>query len=112
MIGGAVNAPVGAFCDMVQLTLTGDDEGELMREGKALSEGMISKLKGEYSKLPFVVFGPFEAQVYKLNEKYRLRMVVKCRLNAASRAFFRELLCDYASKRSVSLTVDLNPLSV
>ena len=49
---------------------------------------------------------------YKLNEKYRLRMVVKCRLNAASRAFFRELLCDYASKRSVSLTVDLNPLSV
>ena len=100
------------FCDLVQLTLTGENEAELAKEAAELSELVISKLKGEYSGLPFVVFGPFEAQVYKINEKYRMRMVVKCRLSAASRKLFHELLLAFAPKRGVTLTVDLNPLSI
>ena len=39
-------------------------------------------------------------------------MVVKCKLNAKSRALFRELLSEWAQKRDVTLAVDLNPLSV
>ena len=100
------------FCDMVQLTLTGEDEMELFRESKNLSDGIIKRLKGEYGKQPFIVFGPFEAQVYKVNEKYRMRMVVKCKLNSLSRALFRELLLEFSSKRGVTLAVDLNPLTV
>ncbi len=100
------------FCDMVQLTVTADDEQELFRATKRLSDLILDKLKGELGKLPFVVFGPFEAQVYKLNEKYRMRMVVKCKLTRESRALFKELLCDFSAERSVSLAVDLNPLTV
>ncbi len=100
------------FCDMVQLTLTSDGEPELFAVAKKLSDSIRSKLDGEYGKLPFVVYGPFEAQVYKLNEKYRMRMVVKCRLNAASRAMFKELLLEFSAERDVTLAVDLNPLSV
>ena len=100
------------FCDMVQLTLSSEDEGELLRESKALSDLLISKLEGEYSKYPFVVFGPFEAQVYKLNERYRMRTVIKCRLSKDTRKLFGELLCEYATKREVTLSVDLNPLTV
>ena len=99
------------FCDMVQLTLTAEDEGELCREATKLSESIIGKLKGDFANLPFVVFGPFEAQIYKLNEKYRMRMVVKCKLNSKSRGLFRELLCEWAQKRTTTLSVDLNPLS-
>ena len=73
---------------------------------------MKKKLEGEYSGLPFVAFGPFEAQVYKLNEKYRMRMVVKCRLNRTSRKLFHELLCEFSHDRSTTLAVDLNPLSI
>jgi primosomal protein N' (replication factor Y) len=100
------------FCDMVQLTLTGEDEVELLKEVRALSESLIKRLEGEYGKQPFIVFGPFEAQVYKLNDKYRMRMIVKCRLNAFSRALFRELLCEFSVKRGVTLAIDLNPLTV
>ncbi len=100
------------FCDMVQLTLTSENEGELLRESKCLAELLISKLEGEYSKYPFVVFGPFEAQVYKLNEKYRMRTVIKCRLSRDTRRLFHELLSEYATKREVTLSVDLNPLTV
>ena len=100
------------FCDMVQLTLTSDSEDSLSKASAALSERIEEKLKAEYSDLPFIVFGPFEAQVYKLNEKYRMRTVVKCRLSARSRKLFSELLCEFAARRDVSLSADLNPLTV
>ena len=100
------------FCDMVTLTLTSEDEQLLFRETKRLSDMILEKLSGELGKLPFVVFGPFEAQVYKLNEKYRMRMVVKCKLNSASRGLFHELLCEFSTARDVTLAVDLNPLTV
>ena len=49
---------------MVSMTLTSEREHELFSAAKKLSDSVINKLKdGEYSTLPFVVFGPFEAQV-------------------------------------------------
>ena len=100
------------FCDMVQLTLTSESEQKLAEAASRLSESVGKKLGGEYGALPFIVFGPFEAQVYKINEKYRMRMVVKCRLNQKSRRMFHELLCEFSGDRFVTLTVDLNPHSV
>lgn len=100
------------FCDMVQLTLTADDEHELQKSSAALHEKIVNKIKESYSALPFIVFGPFEAQVYKLNEKYRMRMVVKCRLTKESRSLFHELLAEFSEIRGTTLAVDLNPLTV
>ena len=100
------------FCDMVQLTVTSEDEQELFKASKALSDSLLKKLEGDYGRLPFIVFGPFEAQVYKVNEKYRMRMVVKCKLNSESRRLFGELLSEFSLNRKASLTVDLNPLTV
>ena len=100
------------FCDMVQLTLSAEDERELFEASRRLSEALLSRLNGEYGSQPFTVFGPFEAQVYKQSEKYRMRMVVKCRLNKLSRALFGELLNEFAACRGVALSVDLNPLTV
>ena len=100
------------FCDMVSLTVTSSSEKELISGAKRLSDSMLNLLRGEYSSLPFTVFGPFEAQVYKLNEKYRMKMVVKCRLNSKSRELFRTLLSEFSLDRKVTLAVDLNPLSI
>ena len=100
------------FCDMVQLTMTSEDEVALHQYSKNLSLLIVEKLGGEYSHMPFMVFGPFEAHVYKVNEKYRLRMVIKCKLNKDSRRLFHELLCHAGKNRDVTLSIDLNPLTV
>ena len=100
------------FCDMVTLTLTGNDEPALLRESCELKAFAEERMKTAYSDIPMIAFGPFEAQVYKLNDKYRMRMVIKCKLNARSRAFFHELLLEYARHKGVTLAVDLNPLTV
>ncbi len=100
------------FCDMVSLTLTSEDEHRLFAESSALSDRIKEKLLGEYGRLPFMVFGPFEAQVYKMNDKFRMRMIVKCKLNPTSRKLFHELLCEFSQVRDVTLAIDLNPLSI
>ncbi len=99
------------FCDIVALTLTSENESELFKAAKVLSDSMIKKMSSdEYSGLPFVVFGPFEAEIYKINEKYRMKTVVKCRINAKTRSVFRELISEFSLVRNVTLTVDINPL--
>ena len=100
------------FCDMVNLTVTADTEGEARDLADRASKKLLSLLENEYSDLPFVVYGPFEAAVYKVNEKYRMRLVVKCKLTSRVRKMFRGILCEFASERSASITVDLNPLTV
>ena len=99
------------FCDIVLLTLTSPDERDLLKASGILSEQLQKRLKGEYSDLWVTVFGPFEAPIYKVDNKFRMRMVVKCLLGKRSRALFSELLREFSSSaiRGLSLSVDLNP---
>lgn len=99
------------FCDIVRLTVVSDDEKELFAAVKKISDSLRTKIENEYSSLPFAVFGPFEAQVYKVNEKYRMRMIVKCRLTKESRRLFAALLSEFSSEKKASLAVDFNPLT-
>ncbi len=100
------------FCDMATLTLTAENESALESAAEHLSATVKELLEGAYSKYPFVVYGPHEAQVYKLNDKYRKKMVIKCKLNRETREFFREILLRHSAERDVSIAIDLNPLTV
>ncbi len=100
------------FCDMVSLILTSEDEKTLFAATKKLSDSVKEKLAGAYSKFPFIAFGPHEADVYKLNDKYRMKMVLKCKLIPETRKLFHELLSEFSCERGVTLSVNLNPISV
>ncbi len=100
------------FCDIVTLLLTSSDEARLFESAGALRELLLSLASGEFSDLPLTVFGPFEAQIYKINEKCRLRMVLKCRNSARLRELLRRLLLRFGGERAVTLSVDIGPLSV
>lgn len=99
------------FCDIALLTLTSPDEREVLRASALLSETLNKALAGEYSDVPTVRYGPFEAPVYKVEGKYRMRMIIKCRLNNRSRALFSGILSDFSKSgvKGLSLSVDFNP---
>ena len=99
------------FCDIASLMLTSHDEHELAKASSILSERLSRALSGEFSDVPATVYGPFEAPVYKVENKYRMRMIVKCRLNKRSRALFSELLSEFtrASVKGLTLSIDFNP---
>jgi primosomal protein N' len=61
-----------------------------------------------------LIFGPFEAPVYRVEEKYRMRLIVKCRLNKRSRALFSKILIRFGKDgaKSPVLGIDFNPSSL
>ena len=102
------------FCDIALLTLTSSDEKELMRASTLLTQMLDRELGDKYSDVPVIRYGPFEAPVYKVEGKYRMRTVIKCRLNKRSRALFDLILREFskAGAKGLSLSIDLNPSSL
>ncbi len=104
------------FCDMVLLNLTCTVEQELQKAALRLAEEVCRLRATDYTDVPLLTFGPFEAPVYRVDNVYRMRMIIKCRLNKRARALFSDLLVSFASdargqKRPV-LSVDFNPSSI
>ncbi len=104
------------FCDIVLLNLTCPDEKELQKACLRLSEEVERFCNTKYREVPLITFGPFESPVYRVDNVFRMRMIVKCRLNKQSRALFAELLATFSSdarggNRPI-LSIDLNPSSI
>ena len=102
------------FCDIALFNIISQDENELMLASKRFHEDFKARAMKEYPDMPLVVFGPFEAPVYKVDGKYRMRLVVKCRLNQKCRAFFASLLGEFSRSAGgkTTLTIDLNPTNL
>ena len=102
------------FCDIVLMTLTSSDEKELLRASALMGKMLDKDLTEEFSDVPMVKYGPFEAPVYKVEGKYRMRVVIKCRLNKRSRSLFAHILSDFsrANTKGLSLSIDFNPSSL
>ena len=101
------------FCDLALLSLSCQDEKALMLSAKRLYDEVSELLRGEFSDVQTVIFGPFEAPVYRVDNRYRMRMVVKCRLNKRSRAMFSALLCSFGkAPTGARLSIDFNPSSL
>lgn len=98
------------FCDMVQLTFISHREDKAKEAAENALERLKELSQGEYADIPLQVFGPMEAQVYKLSEQYRMRLVIKCRWNKKTRSLFRILLNEGWARQQVSLSIDINPL--
>ena len=103
------------FCDIALLTLTSSDEKAADLAARKLYE-MLRKLSGEerFKNQPLMLFGPFEAPVYRVDEKYRMRIVVKCRLTAETRSLFSVVAAEFSrlGSRAPSLSVDFNPTNL
>ena len=99
------------FCDIALLTLTGRVESELGRASAYLSTAIKHLSQTQYPDVPLVLFGPFEAPVYRVDNKYRMRMVIKCKLGRRAWEMFAELLSELSLKMGnrITLSIDFNP---
>ena len=102
------------YCDIVLMNIVSENENELALACKKLYEDFRQPAMKDYGDLPLVVFGPFEAPVYKVDGKYRMRMVIKCRLGQRCRALFSELLTNFGreAKGKTTLSIDFNPTNL
>lgn len=101
------------FCNIVLLSVSSPNETELGRTCVRLTERLQELCRTEYADVPLQTFGPFEAPVYRVDNVYRMRMVVKCRLNRRARALFSDLLGYFsATYKKCLLSIDMDPSNI
>ena len=111
------------FCDIVLMTVSSEDEKALMIAVRKLCEefSKMTEEGGKFSDVQTIVFGPFEAPVYRVEGKCRMRLVIKCKLNKRSRQLFSAILRLFSGERAVGrsknvkkpyLAIDFNPSSL
>ncbi|MEE0970213.1 MAG: primosomal protein N', partial [Clostridia bacterium] len=111
------------FCDIALITVSSEIEKELFIATTKLCEefSRLTQKGGEYSDVQMIVFGPFEAPIYKVEGRCRMRLVIKCRLNKRSRELFAEILRLFSGERAMGksknskkpyISVDFNPSSI
>ena len=95
---------------MAVITLSGTDEALLSSTAVRLSERTKELLGGEFSDVSALLFGPFEAPVYKIQNTCRMRLVIKCRLNKRTRSFIYNVLCEFGkAAKGITVSADFNP---
>ncbi|MCL2212822.1 MAG: primosomal protein N' [Oscillospiraceae bacterium] len=103
------------FCDIVLISLSSVEEAALRNVCGELDIRMKELLRGEYSDIAVTAFGPLEAPIYRLNERYRMRFVVKCKAgNRRTREMLSRLLIEFGRKtgRKISISMDVNPSNI
>lgn len=107
------------FCDITVITLSSEDEGYLGLVTTRMFERIVEHTKNEFTDVPIVLYGPFEAPIYKMQNMFRMRFVMKCKLNKRTREFLSELMTEFdrsegkrGSGRRLSISIDLNPSTV
>ena len=83
----------------------------------AQANKLLKKLRAEpeFSTAELLVFGPVEAPVYRVDNRYRQRVVIKCRLTRQVLALLQTLLLRLGtgfSKQKLYFSIDLNPSSL
>ena len=114
------------FCDIAVITLSSVDEGYLALVTTRMYERIVEHTKTEFTDVPIVLYGPFEAPIYKVQNMCRMRFIMKCRLNNRTREFLSELMTEFGKSQSeytkpnvtahtnrrITVSVDLNPSTV
>ena len=99
------------FCDVAEVLITSSDETALMRGAAEARDALVSLLKEKGSDLSVELYGPIEPQAYKVAERYRLRLIVKCHLSTRVRGLFGEFLTAFLDKHpALTVSVDFNPI--
>ena len=102
------------FCDMALLTLSHKNEQTLFAGAKLLTDQLKEAIAGEYRDVRIIAFGPFEAPIYRAEGRYRMRLVIKCRLQKRTRALFRAILSQFQQSGTglPQLSIDFNPTNL
>ena len=99
------------FCDLCCIGFSGEDEAETHSASAAFLQLLTARARADYPDLPLRLIGPTPSGLYKLSNKYRFKLLVKCRNDRSYREMLSLVLKDFAADRrykKVSLSVDMH----
>lgn len=99
------------FCDICLIGITGVKEAEVEHCARLFAQMLKASAQGLTENIPLKVLGRSKPAIYRMNNKYRQRIILKCRNNANFRRYMHKLLRMAASRKefsNVHLYADIN----
>lgn len=101
------------FCEFVLLGVHGEEEREVLDLVLKLDTKLREYTGGEFSDIPMYIFGPFEAPIYKVNNVFRMRIIIKCQVTKRMRELICRLMTDFPKANAkAAISVDITPASL
>ena len=112
--GDAPDAPVPPFLDLFRITLSGPEETQVLRACAVIRRSLEPWVKPrQQGPEGPEVLGPAPAPVLKVNNRYRYRVLLKCRNGREIRAVLAQILQAAQQDRAnwgLSIAMDVNPM--
>ncbi|MBQ7549272.1 MAG: primosomal protein N' [Clostridia bacterium] len=103
------------YCDMCLVGFSGLNETGVQAASKKFFGMLKAKLLTEYSTQKIIVLGPMPARISKISNKFRYRLILKCRNSPEFRRMMGELLKEFAAVSAfseVSVYIDIDPENI
>lgn len=99
------------FCDIALFSFYGDVEHDVELLSERFTEEFVKAHALSCPKSPIIKFGPFKESIYRVNNRYRRRMIVKYKNSKEIRALFSKMLelFSKATGRNAMVDIDINP---
>lgn len=101
------------FADICLIGFVGENQSQTLRAANAFLSSFISLAKSDYPNLPLRVLGPSPALVVKVSNKFRYKLIIKCKNNREFRKMLSRLLVQFGKNKefaSVTAYADMNSL--
>ncbi|MBR6568336.1 MAG: primosomal protein N' [Clostridia bacterium] len=100
------------YCDICSVMFVSSDEVKALNCSKAFLEELKALTAERYTNIKIIVLGPIPPRISKISNKYRYRLIIKCKNNAEFRSLIKELMVKFGKNskfNSVTISVDINP---
>ncbi len=101
------------FADICLIGFVGENQAATLKAANVFLQSFIRLARDEYPKLPLRILGPSPALVVKVSNKYRYKLIVKCKNNREFRAMLSKLLLEFGNNKEfggVTAYADMNAL--
>lgn len=100
------------FVDIVVVGFVGTDETKVKKSGEHFLRQVSEVANKKYSNLPLRILRPVPMDIAKVNNKYRYRIIIKCKNSKDFREMLRGVVVNFSKNKDFSQVtsyVDLNP---
>ena len=97
------------FCDIIMLGFNSESEQSIQKIANEVHTYLKNKIKTD--NIPIILYKPVPAPIDKIKNKYRWRIIIKCKFGDNIIEVINECINNIfnGKNRNVSLIVDVNP---
>ena len=97
------------FCDIIMLGFTSESENNIQKVASEVHTFLKNKIKTD--NIPIILYKPVPAPIDKIKNKFRWRIIIKCKFGDDIISIINECINKVFEKnnKGVSLIVDVNP---